>query len=972
MKQAYQELYNELSGFISQERLIHDELRTLAYGTDASFYRLIPQLVVRVDSEQEVIAVLKATAARQLPVTFRAAGTSLSGQAVTDSVLIQLSSNWRGYRIHDQGDSVSLQPGVIGGKANQLLAPYQRKIGPDPASINAAMIGGIAANNASGMCCGTAQNSYNTVEHMRVIMADGTLLDTADESSCKAFEQSHAGLLAELKTLGEKTRDNQQLADLIRHKYRLKNTTGYSLNSLVDYSDPFEILKHLMIGSEGTLGFISEVTYRTVIEHPLKAAAMIFFPDMESTCRAVTAMKPTPVAAVELIDRAGLRAVEDKSGMPEILKTLGDDAAALLVDVRGSERDELEQKLAQVTAAITDIETVAPIEFTEDSATYDLYWKIRKGLFPAVGAVRMTGTTVIIEDVAFPIEQLAEGVQELQQVFRKYGYDEALLFGHALEGNLHFVFTQGFDDPEEITRYQQLMDDVANLVAVKYKGSLKAEHGTGRNMAPYVELEWGKDAYDLMWQLKALFDPGHLLNPDVILTRNPNLHLENLKPLPPADSLIDKCIECGFCESSCPSRNLSLTPRQRIVIWREINRLEDTADQGGSGQQEAERLKELVSEYDYQGIDTCAACGLCEMNCPVSINTGDLTRSLRHERNKGYAGTAKWIAGHFETVANTSRTMLKVTDGMHALVGSKNMSTITSMARKVSGNRVQQWTPSMPKASPKIDDILKRMPMRQPEKRLQGDVTEASLTEGRQGLTDDNRVVYLPSCATRIMGAARHQGEDRSTPEVTISLLNKAGFEVIFPDRLGDQCCGMPFQSKGQFDAAAVKADQLNKALLSATDNGRYPVFCDTSPCLMQMREKLDSRLRLHEQVEFIYDFVLPRLTIAVKKDRIALHVTCSTTKMGLADKFLALAKACADEVITPPDITCCGFAGDKGFSQPELNASALKDLSDAVATCDEGYSNSRTCEIGLSEHSGIPYQSIIYLVDRLSTAKAV
>ena len=971
MKQAYQELYNELSGFISQERLIHDELRTLAYGTDASFYRLIPQLEVRVDSEQEVIAVLKATAARQLPVTFRAAGTSLSGQAVTDSVLIQLSSNWRGYRIHDQGDSVSLQPGVIGGKANQLLAPYQRKIGPDPASINAAMIGGIAANNASGMCCGTAQNSYNTVEHMRVIMADGTLLDTADESSCKAFEQSHAGLLAELKTLGEKTRDNQQLADLIRHKYRLKNTTGYSLNSLVDYSDPFDILKHLMIGSEGTLGFISEVTYRTVIEHPLKAAAMIFFPDMESTCRAVTAMKPTPVAAVELIDRAGLRAVEDKPGMPEILKTLGDNAAALLVDVRGSERGELDRKLAEVTAAITDIETVAPIEFTEDSATYDLYWKIRKGLFPAVGAVRMTGTTVIIEDVAFPIEQLAEGVLELQQVFRKYGYDEALLFGHALEGNLHFVFTQGFDDPKEVERYQQLMDEVADLVAVKYKGSLKAEHGTGRNMAPYVELEWGKDAYELMWQLKGLFDPGHLLNPDVILTRNPNLHLENLKPLPPADSLIDKCIECGFCESSCPSRNLSLTPRQRIVIWREINRLEDTADQGESGQQEAERLKELVSEYDYQGIDTCAACGLCEMNCPVSINTGDLTRSLRHERNKGYAGAAKWIADHFETVANTSRTMLKVTDGMHALVGSKKMSTITSVARKVSGNRVQQWTPSMPKASPKIDNILKRMPMSQPEKRLQGDVAEASLTEGAQGLTDDNRVVYLPSCATRIMGAARHQGEDRSTPEVTISLLNKAGFEVIFPDRLGDQCCGMPFQSKGQFDAAAVKADQLNKALLTATENGRYPVFCDTSPCLMQMREKLDSRLRLYEQVEFIYDFVLPRLTITAKKDRIALHITCSTTKMGLADKFIALAKACADEVITPPDITCCGFAGDKGFSQPELNASALKDLSVAVAGCDEGYSNSRTCEIGLSEYSGIPYQSIIYLVDRLSTAKA-
>lgn len=943
MKQQYQELYNELRQFMPDERLIHDELRTLAYGTDASFYRLIPQLVVRVDNEDEVSRVLKLTQARQLPVTFRAAGTSLSGQAVTDSVLIQLSSHWRGYQVHDLGDKVSLQPGVIGGKANNILAPYQRKIGPDPASINAAMIGGIAANNASGMCCGTAQNSYNTVEHMRVTLADGTLLDTADPKSRKAFEQSHGELLAKLKQLGEETRANTELAELIRHKYRLKNTTGYSLNSLVDYSDPFDILLHLMIGSEGTLGFISEVTYRTVVEHPLKAAAMIFFPDMASTCRAVVAMKPTPVAAVELIDRAGLKAVEDNAGMPEILKTLGDDAAALLVDVRASDRDELDRKLSDVTAAIAGIETVSPIEFTEDPETYALYWKIRKGLFPAVGAVRLTGTTVIIEDVAFPIEQLAEGVLELQQVFRKYGYDEALLFGHALEGNLHFVFTQGFDDEKEVERYKLLMDDVAQLVAVKYKGSLKAEHGTGRNMAPFVELEWGKDAYNLMWQLKAIFDPENLLNPDVILTRNENLHLENLKPLPPASELIDKCIECGFCESSCPSRNLSLSPRQRIVIWREINRLEASGS-------DASRLSEMVKEYDYQGIDTCAGCGLCEMNCPVNINTGDLTRSLRQERNKKHSGVSEWLGSHFEGVANTSRTMLKIADGMHAAVGSKAMSAVTGTARKVSGNRVQQWTPSMPKAAPKMDTIIKQYPPR-----LQGD-----------------KVVYLPSCATRIMGAARNQGEDRSTPEVAMSLLNKAGFSVLFPDGLGAQCCGMPFQSKGQFKTADAKAEELNQALLKATDNGLYPVFCDTSPCLMRMRDKLDSRLRLYEQVEFIHDFVLPRLTLSSQVERIALHVTCSTTKMGLADKFVALAKACAKEVVIPPDITCCGFAGDKGFTHPELNAAALNDLPKAVSGCNEGYSNSRTCEIGLSEYSGIPYQSIIYLVDRLAEAESV
>ncbi len=305
MKPQYQSLLDTLARHIDRERLIHDPLRTLAYGTDASFYRLVPQLVVRVHDEDEVCCVLQETQALNIPVTFRAAGTSLSGQAVTDSVLIQLSDQWKGYRIHDQGHSVSLQPGVIGARANQLLAPYQRKIGPDPASINACMIGGIAANNASGMCCGTAQNSYHTVQSMRIIMADGTLLDTADEQSRAAFRESHGILLYELASMSRTVQSNRELADRIRHKYRLKNTTGYSINSLIDFDDPFDILMHLMIGSEGTLGFISEVPYATVEEHPIKAAALIYFPDMDAACRAVTVLKSTPVSAVELIDRAG-------------------------------------------------------------------------------------------------------------------------------------------------------------------------------------------------------------------------------------------------------------------------------------------------------------------------------------------------------------------------------------------------------------------------------------------------------------------------------------------------------------------------------------------------------------------------------------------------------------------------------------------------------------------------------------------
>ncbi|GGY09982.1 ferredoxin [Litchfieldella qijiaojingensis] len=944
--QAYRELKAALAEVIPHERLIDDPLRTLAYGTDASFYRMIPQLVVRVESEAELIRVLGECHARALPGTFRAAGTSLSGQAVTDSVLILLSRAWRGHEILDNGEAIWLQPGVIGARANQLLAPFKRKIGPDPASINSCMIGGIAANNASGMCCGTAQNSYRTLRDIRVILADGTVLDTADAASREAFRHSHGELLVGLERLSRETLANTALADKIRHKYRLKNTTGYALNSLVDFTDGIEILKHLMIGSEGTLGFISAITYDTVPDEPLKAAALAFFPDMATTCRATIALKKTSVAAVELMDRAALRSVQNKSGMPEVLKTLPEGAAALLIDVRGDDEAVLESREAEVHAALEGIKTLEPLGFTREQATYELYWKIRKGLFPAVGAVRETGTTVVIEDVAFPIERLDQGVLALTEVFHRHGYQDAILFGHALEGNLHFVFPQGFEKLGEVERYQALMGEVAQLVGVEYGGSLKAEHGTGRNMAPYVELEWGADAYALMWRIKGLFDPDNLLNPEVILSRNPTLHLENLKPLPAADPLVDKCIECGFCEPVCPSKDLTLTPRQRIVIRRELARLEALGEQ--ASEEDKARIERLWKDYRYQGDETCAADGLCATQCPVNINTGDLIRSLRRERNVGKAGVARLVGHHFSGTTRFGRGALNVAAFGQALLGDQGMVKVSRALRKLSGERLPQWLPSMPRAA--SIKVLNR-PI-------------------GSGDRVRDKVVYMPSCATRVFGANRDDQESRSVMELTLALLDKAGFEVIIPAMPGHLCCGMAFQSKGQFIEADHKARELNRELLAASQNGRYPVLCDTSPCTLRMQETLDARLTLMEPVAFAHDHLLPRLEITPLTEPIAIHVTCSSTRMGLTDKFVALARACATNVVVPAEISCCGFAGDKGFATPELSASALQGLAHQVEGCVAGYSNSRTCEIGLSLQGGIPYRSIFSLVDRVSQPK--
>jgi D-lactate dehydrogenase len=402
LSENYKQFYGDLLAFIPGTRLITDPLRTLVYGTDASFYRLIPKIVIKADSEEEVSRILKAADHHNIAITFRAAGTSLSGQAITDSVLVICGGNWNKYKILDRGGRIRLQPGIIGGQANRYLAPFGKKLGPDPASINAAMIGGIAANNASGMCCGVAQNSYQTIHSMRILFHDGTLLDTADKKSCAHFKKTHRALVDNIQQLSETVRANPELAERILKKFKIKNTTGYSLNALVDFKDPIDIILHLMIGSEGSLGFASEITYNTVVEHPHKASSLMIFPDIASACKAAAILKKGRVDAAEIMDRASLRSVQNKEGMPDYLKGFSQKTTALLVETRAHANDELQRNIDTVTRSLADIPMELPIEFTDKVDEYTKLWNIRKGLFPAVGAVREIGTTVIIEDVAFP------------------------------------------------------------------------------------------------------------------------------------------------------------------------------------------------------------------------------------------------------------------------------------------------------------------------------------------------------------------------------------------------------------------------------------------------------------------------------------------------------------------------------------------------------------------------------------------
>lgn len=964
---------------LPKERIYTDELHRIAWGTDAGCYRITPQTVIRSSSEEEVSAVLAAASGHGIPVTFRAAGTSLSGQSISDSVLLVAGKNWEKWSVTPGAERITMQPGLVGGEVNRILKAYGRRFGPDPASIGSCMVGGIVANNASGMSCGTHANSDRTLISARIVFADGSILDTADEESRAEFARGHREMLDALAAIRKEIREDEELRSRLEYKYSIKNVTGLNLRPFLEYDDDFELIAHLMVGSEGTLGFVSEVTMRTLPIEPYSACAMIYFPDKRTAARAVLAMKPLSVSAAELLDLRSLTSVND----PHLKSCTCPDLTAVLTQTCAESEEQLHSNIEAITQAVSAFELMEEVRFTEDAAESAHYWALRSGIFPTVGAMRREGTTCIIEDVAFHIDDLPQATADLSDLLDKHGYDDSCIYGHALEGNFHFIINQSFETHSDVARYEAMIRDVAQMVAVRYDGSLKAEHGTGRNMAPFVSLEWGERIYSIMKRVKQAFDPSGLLNPGVIFNDDPECFIRDLKTLPqlkaPADapahnreaiSKLNKCIECGFCEVNCVSCGYALSSRTRIAVQRSIATLEaDT--QNPESLSLAGRLR---VQYLLPGDELCAGDGLCSMSCPMGINVADLTHELRRRRTPSSSAAYKgwnWAAGHFALTSSSIRGLLHLAEFGRFIMGDKLMAGLCSSLHK--GLGIPLWTPSTPRAY-KLRPALTARAGNGPQAGAaasQGRPAGASMApQTPQAPQAPLRVVYLPSCFNRMMGLPAGVKNLRPLVEETLDLLHKAGCEVIFPEGMDKLCCGTIWESKGMPDIAERKLSETEAALLKASCGGRYPILCDQSPCLHHLRTHIKS-LKLYEPAEFILTFLLDRLRITRTDEPVAIHVTCSMRLMGLKDTLYTLASLCSSRVIVPDGVLCCGFAGDKGMTHPGLNDWALRKLRPQIeeSHIKYGYSNSRTCEIGLSSHSGIPYVSIVYLVNGHSEA---
>ena len=1007
MENKHSQFLSAVRAFVPKTAVYTDGLRRFAWGTDAGFYRLVPKIVIRSSNEKEVSRILRAASKYDVPVTFRAAGTSLSGQSISDSVLVVAGKNWERYKVSEDGERITLEPGIIGSRVNAILKPYGRKFGPDPASIGSCMVGGIVMNNASGMSCGTHANSDKELESVRMVFADGTVLDTGDETSREAFRASHPDFIKGIEELRDGILADKELSERIRYKYSIKNVTGLNIFPFVRFQDPFDIMAHLLVGSEGTLAFMSQVTMKTLPLPAKEASAMVYFGTIREAAEAVVALRkdidPAVLDAAELLDKRSLASVDDP-----MLKDYPDkDLTALLLRVTGAGQEDLDANVNRLTDVLRGFSTLKGADgdafiFSSDPAVAGKYWAIRSGIFPSVGGMRREGTTCLIEDIAFHIEDLPDATEDLSALLDRHGYDDSCIYGHALEGNFHFIINQSFDSEAEVRRYEAMIRDVAETVVGKYDGSLKAEHGTGRNMAPFVKYEWGEKAFGVMQRVKELFDPHGLLNPGVIFNDDPECFLKNFKALPVLKPWADdskavepelaevykklnKCIECGFCEVNCLSCGFTLSSRTRIATQREITALRELPDPTAS---EQTRLRTLEKEYSYSGEQTCAGDGLCSTSCPMGINVADLTHQLRRvNMPAGSFGHGFWnfVAGHYAGVKSGLRGALRMATAGETVLGDLAMSGLCRWLHNAI--RIPLWTPATPKAYniPKSlralvssaavgHDGASTVYAATGPARL-GSLSkcpDSQTSEAATGMPTVCKVVYFPSCINQMMGLPKHHHTvDKPLVEEMVSLLGKAGYEVIFPENMSSLCCGTIWESKGMPEIADRKTAELEEALWQASEQGRYPVLCDQSPCLHRMKHKI-KKMRLYEPAEFILGFLADRLDFHQTDTPVAIHLTCSMRLMHKTGKMLELARMCSTNVLVPEGVGCCGFAGDKGMTHPELNKYALRKLKDQVKGIPVGYSNSRTCEIGLATNSGIPYVSIAYLVNRCTTAKSV
>lgn len=891
---------------ISSQTTLQPSTRTtdiLSYSHDASHYLLKPKAIYTPETKEQLAEIFALATELGIGVTFRSGGTSLSGQATSDGFLVDTRKNFRNIKVGDQGGQVSVSPGATVRAVNTSLARFKRKLGPDPASEVACTIGGVVANNSSGMCCGTEQNSYRTISSLVLVLPNGLVIDTGASNADVILQQKSPGIHAGLIALRDRIRNNPDSVALIERLFSIKNTMGYGINSFLDFDSPIKILEHLVIGSEGTLAFVAEATFNTVPAYSHLATGLLIFESLADATGSLPVLVNAGFAAIELMDATSLRVAQrDPEATAELKAFNVVKHAALLVEFQEATAAELESKVAAVTPLFRTLPLSQPASLTSDAATRNQIWHIRKGLYAAVAGNRPSGTTALLEDIAVPVSELLTTCEDLIALFNKHNYTDSVIFGHARDGNIHFMINEEFENPTMLQRYKEFTEEMVELV-LAHGGTLKAEHGTGRMMAPFVRRQYGDELYELMWALKRLIDPAGILNPGIILSENLETHHENLKVFPKIHKVADNCVECGYCEPICPSKDLTLTPRKRIVMQRELVLARATGN--------TSLANEIEKEFSYDGTDTCAVDGMCATTCPLSINTGSLVRELREEKAFPVVKQAwKLAASNWSLFTQAAGTALKI-------------------ANLIPG--------------------LNRYP------------TGGTIRKGAQ--INDFDAIFFPSCTATLFGTSNSTGALMTLAQrAGIKLSIPAGIESLCcgtPWKSKGYSAGYEVMSKAVTSALSKVAGEARVLIVTDAASCSHGL---TELLSQHPNLQVIDAVEFTEQQILPKLSIRKVKSVAVHPtcSTTALGISDSLNNLAraLADEVFTPENwgCCAyagDRGMTFPELTA---------SATSLQASEIKARDDAYFI-----SANRTCEIGMSKATGKTYRHVIELLEEVS-----
>jgi len=881
-----------------QGDVFEDILHRVAFSTDASIYRIVPECIVVPRSVEDIVAVVQVAATEGIPIAPRGAGSGLAGESLCAGIVLDMTHMTR-IDVHDHGETVTCEPGAVLDDVNAALAPLGRKIGPDPSSGNRATIGGSVANNATGAHSLIYGHLDEHVQSMEIVTSDAQVMTVTDqmprESSrlsrlCHDLLSDHVNLIQESQPHTQRSRSGYSIAGVCQND---------SIN-----------LARLLTGSEGTLAIFTKITLRTVPVPKHKALVQFEFSDLNHMAQAVPLIVTQKPAACELMDKRLMDMARE--ALPQYQDLFPKDAAALLlVEHSGDTAENVKVGIDRTIKAVGDLAQHTRKVF--DANDQQRLWTSRKDAVPLL--FRQGGTehpVAFMEDVSVEHTKLGKYVAGLETISRRHGVTMTY-FGHAGDGELHVRPFLDLHNPDHIKTMRSLADEVFAL-AWSLGGTISGEHAEGLLRAAYVKKQFGEAYYSLLCHIKQLFDPKHILNPGKILNDDPDIMVKNLRRTP--DLLPDRltselqfdtdelahelmlCNGCGLCRTHneglrlCPVFRAMgdelATPRAKATIL----------DYWATGQ-----LDDKVTESSEfrKLLDLCINCKACQQQCPSRVDVSKLMGAARarYVKRKGLRRA--------ELTLSNNRLL--------SLAGS----TIAPLANFVTSSPVTGWA---------LEKLLGLDRSRNLPKFEQGSFISAG-----QVYLDSLPPIENPADRVCYFADTYANSNDHELGFAVLDVLRANDIEVVLPNQ---RPAPLPAICYG--DTRRARKDlEFNVSHLAPWASQGYKVVCSEPSAALALKEDMshfltgDEAESVSQATVELMNYLLSLHTqnklkpCDVVSESFLYHSPCHLTSVGDKASLPLLTALCHCD-ITDLNAGCCGLSGTFGMQKKN------KDLSQAIA----------------------------------------